>query len=140
MRAGLIQTCSSDDPRENLARITALIRRAVADGAGFVLTPEVSNCVSSSRAHQEAVLQLEADDLSLIGYRALAADLGIWLSIGSLALKTGDADGRFANRSFLIDPQGAVAARYDKIHMFDVDVTPEETYRESDGTARAPGR
>lgn len=133
MLAALIQTTSSDDPRENLARISAQIRGAVNDGAEFVLTPEVSNCLSSSRTHQQAVLQLEADDLSLAGYRTLAAELGIWLSIGSLALKTGGADGRFANRSFVIDPSGAVQARYDKIHMFDVDVTPDETYRESDG-------
>ena len=133
MLAALIQTTSSDDPRENLARISAQIRGAVNDGAGFVLTPEVSNCLSMSRTHQEAVLQFEADDLSLAGYRALAAELGIWLLIGSLALKTDDEDGRFANRSFLIDPSGDVTARYDKIHMFDVDVTKEETYRESDG-------
>ena len=133
MRAALIQSTSSDDPRENLAWMSVQIRAAVQGGAGFILTPEVSNCVSSSRAHQNSVLQLEADDLSLAGYRALAAELGIWILIGSLALKTGDADGRFANRSFVIDPKGDVAARYDKIHMFDVDVTPEETYRESAG-------
>ncbi|MEP5154813.1 carbon-nitrogen hydrolase family protein [Planktotalea sp.] len=133
MLAALIQTTSSDDPRENLARISTQVRSAAHDGAGFILTPEVSNCVSSSRKHQNAVLQLEQDDLSLAGYRALAAEMGVWLSIGSLALKTGDADGRFANRSFVIDPSGAITARYDKIHMFDVDVTPEETYRESDG-------
>ena len=133
MLTALIQTTSSDDPRENLARISAKIREAVNDGAGFVLTPEVSNCVSVSRSHQEAVLQLEEDDISLAGYRTLAAELRIWLMIGSLALKTGDVDGRFANRCFVIDPIGGVAARYDKIHMFDVDVSKDETYRESDG-------
>lgn len=133
MRAALVQTTSSDDPRENLARISTRIRAAVNDGAGFVLTPEVSNCVSLNRAHQDAVLQLEQDDISLAGYRALAAELGIWILVGSLALKTGDADGRYANRSFVIDPNGDVTARYDKIHMFDVDVSKQETYRESDG-------
>ena len=133
MRTALIQTTSSDDPRENLVQISAQIREAASGGAGYILTPEVSNCVSGSRKHQNDVLQLEADDISLKGYRALAAELGIWLQIGSLALKTGDADGRFANRCFLIDPKGDVSARYDKIHMFDVDVTPEETYRESEG-------
>lgn len=133
MLVALIQTTSSDDPRENLARISARIREAANDGAQFILTPEVSNCVSMSRAHQEQVLQLEEDDLSLAGYCALAAELETWLLIGSLALKTGDADGRFANRSFLIDPSGAIVARYDKIHMFDVDVSKDETYRESDG-------
>lgn len=133
MLTALIQTTSSDDPRENLARVSAQIREAATDGAGFVLTPEVSNCLSNSRAHQQSVLQFETDDLSLSGYRTLAAELGIWLLIGSLALKTDDADGRFANRSFLIDPKGEIIARYDKIHMFDVDVSKEETYRESDG-------
>jgi len=133
MLTALIQTTSSDDPRENLARISAQIRGAVNDGAQFVLTPEVSNCVSTSRAYQESVLQHEADDLSLSGYRALALELGIWLMIGSLALKTGDPDGRFANRCFLISPDGNVHARYDKIHMFDVEVSKEETYRESAG-------
>ena len=64
---------------------------------------------------------------------ARAAEAGVWLLIGSLALKTDDPDGRFANRSFLIGPDGGIVARYDKIHMFDVDVSPEETYRESDG-------
>lgn len=133
MLAALIQTTSSDDPRENLARISARIREAANDGAGFILTPEVSNCLSLSREHQDAVLQREAHDLSLAGYQTLAAELGVWLSIGSLALKTDDADGRYANRSFVIDPTGAVTTRYDKIHMFDVDVTKDETYRESDG-------
>jgi predicted amidohydrolase len=133
MLIALIQTTSSDDPRENLARISARIREAASDGATFILTPEVSNCVSMSRSHQEQVLQLEPDDLSLSGYRALAGELGVWLLIGSLALKTGDVDGRFANRSFLIDPSGEIVARYDKIHMFDVDVNKDETYRESDG-------
>lgn len=133
MLIALIQTTSSDDPRENLARISARIREAANDGATFILTPEVSNCVSMSRSHQEQVLQLEPDDLSLSGYRALAGELGVWLLIGSLALKTGDVDGRFANRSLLIDPSGEIVARYDKIHMFDVDVNKDETYRESDG-------
>ena len=133
MLTALIQTTSSDDPRENLARISARVREAASNGAEFVLTPEVSNCVSMNRSHQMQVLQLETDDISLAGYRKLAGELGIWLLIGSLALKTGDADGRFANRSFLIDPSGDIQARYDKIHMFDVDVSKDETYRESDG-------
>lgn len=110
-----------------------MIRDAAAQGAGFILTPEVTNCVSQSRAHQIAVLQGEAEDQTLAALRGLAAELGVWISIGSLALKTDDADGRFANRSFLIDPQGAVVARYDKIHMFDVTVSETEMYRESAG-------
>ncbi|MGY6634351.1 MAG: carbon-nitrogen hydrolase family protein [Alkalilacustris sp.] len=131
MRAGLVQMTSSDDPTANLAQARGLIDRAVAGGAGFVLTPEVTNCVSGSRALQDRVLRLQKDDPTLAGLRDTAATHGIWLLVGSLALKTRDPDGRFANRSFLIDPQGAIAAQYDKIHMFDVDVSPTETYRES---------
>jgi predicted amidohydrolase len=133
MRAALLQLTSSDDPDENLATLRALMAEARAGGAEFILTPEVSNCVSASRSHQNAVLNPEESDPVLAGLRDEAARLGVWLLIGSLALKTDDPDGRFANRSFLIDDSGSVRARYDKIHMFDVDVSPEETYRESDG-------
>ncbi|MBK5926297.1 carbon-nitrogen hydrolase family protein [Rhodobaculum claviforme] len=133
MRAGLVQMTSGDDPGANLKQAQALIEQAVAGGAGFVLTPEVTNCVSASRAHQMRVLCHQDDDPTLAGLRETAAARGIWLLIGSLALKTGDADRRFANRSFLIAPDGAIAAQYDKIHMFDVDVSPTETYRESEG-------
>jgi predicted amidohydrolase len=79
------------------------------------------------------ILQHEADDRTLAALRNRAATHGIWLLIGSLALKTDDADGRFANRSFLIAPDGAIRARYDKIHMFDVTVSETESYRESAG-------
>ncbi len=133
MRAALLQLRSSDDPAANLPVTVLLIRDAVAAGAKFVLTPEVTNCVSSNRARQEAVLQHEADDQTLAALRGVAQDCGIWLLIGSLALKTGDADGRFANRSFLITPEGEIAARYDKIHMFDVTISDTESYRESAG-------
>lgn len=133
MRAALLQLTSSDDPVENLAVVRAWMEDAAADGAEIILTPEVTNCVSTSRTHQRAVLNHESDDLTLAALRAEAERLGVWLLIGSLALKTDDPDGRFANRSFLIGDDGAIRARYDKIHMFDVDVSPEETYRESDG-------
>lgn len=133
MKAALLQLTSSDDPAANLTATKAMIAEATKLGAGFVLTPEVTNCVSGSRAHQQEVLALEADDITLAALRAQAVELGIWLSIGSLALKTKDADGRFANRSFLIDPKGGIVARYDKIHMFDVQVSPTEIYAESKG-------
>lgn len=133
MKAALLQITSSDAPDENLATVREMMRQAASAGAGFVLTPETTNCVSSNRERQRAVLALEADDATLAGLRQEAADLGVWLAIGSLGIKTGDADGRFANRSFLIAPDGTISARYDKIHMFDVDVSPTETYRESAG-------
>lgn len=133
MRVGLLQLTSSDDPQQNLAATVGQLQQAVAAGAGFVLTPEVTNCISSDRAHQNAVLSFEADDATLSALRAQAAAAQVWLLIGSLALKTTDSDGRFANRSFLIAPDGAIAARYDKIHMFDVNVSATEQYRESAG-------
>lgn len=131
MRAALVQLSVSDEPQANLGPVRDAVRQAVAGGAGFVLTPEVTNCVSSSRAHQHRVLSHEEDDPMLALLRDEAARAGIWLLAGSLVMKTHDADGRFANRSFLIGPSGAVAARYDKIHMFDVQVSETETYRES---------
>ncbi|MHA6264313.1 carbon-nitrogen hydrolase family protein [Arenibacterium sp. CAU 1754] len=133
MKTALVQLCSGDDPAANLTVTQGFVAQAAAQGAGFVLTPEVTNCVSTSRARQSEVLQHEEDDITLAALRAQASDLGIWLLIGSLALKTNDADGRFANRSFLIGPDGGIRARYDKIHMFDVEVSAEETYRESAG-------
>ena len=133
MKAALLQLNVSDDPVANLPVTVQLVRDAAAQGAQFILTPEVTNCVSTSREHQKSVLQLEADDITLAALRQVASDTGVWLLIGSLGLKTEDADGRFANRSFLIAPDGSIAARYDKIHMFDVQINETETYRESAG-------
>jgi predicted amidohydrolase len=133
MRAGLVQLSVTDDPAANLPGTLALVRQAAAQGAGFVLTPELTNGLSSSRAHQRAVFRPEGQDPTLAALQAEAQALGLWLLVGSLGLLTGDADGRFANRSFLIAPDGSIAARYDKIHMFDVNVTETEVYRESEG-------
>lgn len=133
VRAAILQLNASDDPVANLAVTLGYLRDAAAQGAQIVLTPEVTNCVSASRSHQKEVLQAESDDITLAALRKAAQDHGIWVLIGSLALKTDDPDGRFANRSFLIDPQGQITARYDKIHMFDVQISDTETYRESVG-------
>lgn len=133
IKTALLQLNVTDDPSENLKVTLDYFDQAVAAGATFILTPEVTNCVSTSRAHQNEVLQHEDEDITLAALCDAARSAEVWLLIGSLALKTHDADGRFANRSFMISPQGEVVARYDKIHMFDVDVTPEETWRESDG-------
>lgn len=133
LRAGLIQLSVSDAPEANLGITRALIREAAAGGVKFVLTPECTNLLSSDRAHQRAVLRPEAEDITLAALRAEAAELGIWLLIGSLALRGESPDGRFSNRSFMIGPDGRIVARYDKIHMFDVTVSETESYRESDG-------
>ncbi|MEO8241673.1 MAG: carbon-nitrogen hydrolase family protein [bacterium] len=131
MRAALLQLNVSDDPAANLAVTLGLMRRAHESGAGFILTPECGNGLFPNRIRQREVIQPEASDPTLAELRAEAARLGVWLLIGSLGLATEDADGRFANRSFLIGPDGAVVARYDKIHMFDVNVSETETFRES---------
>lgn len=133
MKAGLVQLSVSDDPIANLAVTRDLVRQAAGQGAGFVLTPEVTNCLSSDRALQRRVLRAEDDDITLATLRQDAASHGIWLLIGSLGVLTDDPDGRFANRSFLVGPDGGVVARYDKIHMFDVNVSDTEQYRESSG-------
>jgi len=133
MKAGLVQLSVTDDPAANLPVTLGFIREAASAGADFILTPECTNLLSSNRAYQREVLRHEENDLTLAALRAETEALGIWLLIGSLGLKTHDADGRFANRSFLIGPQGQIVARYDKIHMFDVDVSETERYRESEG-------
>ncbi len=135
MRVALIQLNSNDNPTENLVVTENLVRKAVALGAEFVLTPEVTNVVSTSRSHQRIVLQLEQDDPTLSCMLKLAKEFGVLLLIGSLAIKTDAPDARFANRSFLIGPDGSVISRYDKIHMFDVDLSETERWRESDGYA-----
>ncbi|MEM6375402.1 MAG: carbon-nitrogen hydrolase family protein [Pseudomonadota bacterium] len=133
MKAALLQLNGTDDPGSNLIASQALFDQAVSAGAEFILTPEVTNCVSMDRTHQSRVLTTEQQDATLAALRARAAQGSVWLLIGSLAVKTDDPDGRFANRSFLIDPTGDLVARYDKIHMFDVDVSDSESYRESAG-------
>lgn len=133
MRVGLIQTTASDTPEDNLVVTTSLISDAASKGAEFVLTPEVTNCVSMSRSHQASVLQPENEDITLYGLKNAARIHRIWLLVGSLALKDPSGDGRFINRSFLIGPSGEISAHYDKIHMFDVSISETETYHESDG-------
>ena len=132
MRAALLQISSSDDPGDNLARLRPMVAEAAEAGAHLVCTPEVTNCVAS-RARLFEVATTESDDPVLAGLREEAARRRVWIAVGSIAVRTGDADGRLANRSVLIGPDGAIAARYDKIHMFDVDVSATETWRESHG-------
>ena len=122
MRTGLL-------PEPSLEQGTRLIRQAAAEGADYVLTPEVSNMMQLNRKALFEHLASEEDDLSLKAYRALAAELKIHLHIGSLALRSSPE--KAVNRSFLIGPDGIVLASYDKIHMFDIDLPDGESYRES---------
>ena len=132
MKVAALQLCASDDPVANLALTLSMVQRAAEAGAQFIATPEVTNCISSSRRHQNQVLALQEDDQTLAVMCAAAARFGVWISVGSLALKLPDDD-RFTNRSFMIDPSGQIVAQYDKIHMFDVTLSDTEQYRESNG-------
>jgi len=128
-RVGLVQMCAGRDVEKNIAAASALIREAAGGGAQYVQTPEMTNIMELDRERLLKVLKREADDEGLTQLRFLARELGIWLHVGSLGLM-GDA-GKPVNRSLLISPAGAIAARYDKIHMFDVDLGGGESYRES---------
>jgi predicted amidohydrolase len=127
--AACVQLASDTEPEANLRAAAEAIRRARDAGADLVLTPETTDMMEMKRAAAFAKAKGEDDHAGLAGLRALAAELGCWLSIGSLVIRLGEE--RLANRSFLIDPAGRVAARYDKIHMFDVAVPDGQSYRES---------
>ncbi len=131
MRAALFQMTSGVDPTANAAAIVEMVARAKAEGADMLFTPEMAGCLDRDRARAGATLRCEADDIVLAAVREAAARVGIWVHIGSLPLKDERADGRWANRSFLIDDNGAIRARYDKIHLFDVDLATGESWRES---------
>lgn len=138
LKVALLQLTSGDDPYANLAETIPLLRKAAAGGADLVLTPEVTNLLSPDRARQVEMLKPESEDPTLAALRTEARAAGIWLLIGSLALKGDDPDDRrFANRSLLIDPEGEITARYDKLHMFDVTISETERYHES--SAYRPG-
>jgi predicted amidohydrolase len=136
MEAAIFQSRTGIDPDANARAIVAAIGEAKARGADMLFTPEMSGLLDRDRARAAAHLHDEAGDPVLAAVRAAAADKNLWVQLGSLALK-GAADGRLFNRSFLIDDKGAIRARYDKIHLFDVDLPTGESWRES--AAYAPG-
>jgi predicted amidohydrolase len=122
MRTGL-------DPDRNRDAAAKLIREASAAGAHYVQTPEMTNILEAKRDRLLATIADEESDPTLAAFRDLARSLGIYLHVGSLAIKV--SSDKAANRGFVIDPKGEIAARYDKIHMFDVDLANGESYRES---------
>jgi predicted amidohydrolase len=128
-RVGLIQMRSGRTPRANADAAVKLIGEAKAAGADYVQTPEMTNIMEVKREALFAALAPEESDASLAAFRDTARTHRLWVHVGSLALKI-SAD-KAVNRSLLIDPQGEIAARYDKIHMFDVDLAGGESYRES---------
>ncbi|MBP2512937.1 putative amidohydrolase [Sphingomonas sp. PvP018] len=120
---------SGIDPAVNAATLIAAIRSAAGQGAVMLFTPEMSGLIDRDRARAAASIVAEADDTVLARVCAAAAEAAIWVHLGSLAVRR--ADGRFANRGFVIDPAGSIRARYDKLHLFDVDLPTGESWRES---------
>jgi len=129
MKLAAIQMRSGVDINANLNAAETLIRRAAGDGADFIATPEMTHILQRSPKRLFAAITDEANDTGVRHFGALANELGVDLLIGSLAVKT--AERRAANRSFLFDKTGQIKARYDKIHLFDVTVSREETWKES---------
>lgn len=129
LSVALVQMTSGRDIAKNIEQASGLIRHAASKGAAFVSTPETTHLMELDRDRVLAVTFTEDKDPGVSAFAALAADLKIWLHIGSLIIKRDD--GRLANRSFLFAPDGSLQARYDKLHMFDVTVKSGETYRES---------
>ncbi|MFK0300409.1 carbon-nitrogen hydrolase family protein [Brevundimonas sp. NPDC090276] len=128
----LIQTRTPATADASFAHVEPLIRQAAAGGAQLILTPEGTNFLEQRRGLRDAALSTEEADIAVLGLRALANELGVWLLIGSAIVRSDTpGDDRAANRSLLVDPTGAVVARYDKLHVFDVDLPNGETYRES---------
>ena len=128
-RAGLVQLRSGRTVASNLDKAEALVRRAAKGGAQYVQTPENTGIMELKPELVLAAAESEGKSAPLAWARALARELGIWLHIGSIAIKLDPS--RVANRSYLLDPKGSVTARYDKLHMFDVDLAGGESYRES---------
>ena len=130
MRIAIFQARTGIDPAANARDLKTIIAQAADGGAAMLFTPEMSGLLDRDRERAGAHLRREADDLVLEAVRAAASDAGIWVHLGSLALLGGDG-GKLVNRGFMIDSAGEIRARYDKMHLFDVDLPTGESWRES---------
>ena len=129
VRIALYQARSGIDPAANAERLVEAVREAAAGGAAMLFTPEMSGMLDRDRERALGKARVEEEDEVLTAVRAAAADTGIWVHLGSLALK--GEGGKLVNRGFVIDGEGEIRARYDKIHLFDVDLPTGESWRES---------
>ncbi|WP_313535091.1 carbon-nitrogen hydrolase family protein [Sphingomonas sp.] len=136
-RAALLQLTSGIDPAANAATLVAAVAQARAGGAAMLFTPEMSGLVDGNRERAQHHYAHERDDRVLSAVRDAAAKQGIWVHLGSLAVLR--EDGKLANRAFVIDETGAVRARYDKMHLFDVDLPTGESWRESNSYTAGAG-
>jgi predicted amidohydrolase len=128
-RVGLVQMCTGRQVDRNVDDACALIRAAAGQGAQYVQTPEITTLMETERARLFAAVRPEEGDPAVARFAGLARELGIWLHIGSMGVLLGN--GKIANRSLLFSPEGTVEARFDKLHMFDVELPGGESYRES---------
>ncbi len=138
MRIAILQMTSGIDPLANADAIETAIGAAAAGGATMIFTPEMTGLIDRDRKRALGSIRSEADDPVLAAACGAAEAHGIWVVLGSLALAGGGSDGRSVNRSFVVAANGAIVARYDKIHLFDVDLATGENWRES--SAYAPGQ
>ena len=131
MRAAILQPTSGIDPAANAEMLVDAIANAKAGGADMLFTPEMVGCLDRDRERAAQTLTDEVHDAVLAAVRVAAAKAGLWVHIGSLGLRGERADGRWTNRSFVMDDTGTIRARYDKIHLFDVDLPDGVRWRES---------
>jgi len=137
MRAALFQANTGIDPLLGARALVEAVERAAGEGADMLFTPEMSAVLDRDRARAAGTIVAEDQDVALAAVREAAAKHGLWVHIGSLAVRGDAPDGRYANRAFVIDDTGAIRARYDKIHLFDIDLPDGQVIRES--AAYAPG-
>ncbi len=131
MRIALLQMTTGIDPGANAVMLVDAIERAALGGATILFTPEMSGLLDRDRARARAAIRSEQCDTVLAAVRKAARANAIWVALGSLAIDPQRPDGKLANRSFLVNASGEVAARYDKMHLFDVDLSTGESWRES---------
>ena len=136
-RIAVLQMTSGIDPQANAPSIVSAVAAAGQGGAAMLFTPEMSGLLDRKRERATPHIVVETADPVLAATREAAAKAGVWVALGSLAIRRDD--GRWANRAFVIDSAGEIAARYDKIHMFDVDLATGESWRESNAYAAGDG-
>ena len=137
-RVACVQNCAERDMAPSIAALEPLIRGAAGDGAQLIVLPEMATMLEPQNPKVLEKAVAEEVDPGLASFRALAQETGAWILVGSLLIKL-PGENRVANRSYLVDPNGAITARYDKLHMFDVDLATGETYRKS-ATVKAGSR
>ena len=136
MKIALAQMNSGIDPQENARQLSSLVAEAAAGAAAMIFTPEMTGLLDRDRSRAARNISTEADDTVLATAQSEARKAHIWVHLGSLAVKVSDnLDEKWLNRSYLISPDGEIAARYDKIHLFDVDLGPDDSVRESSAYA-----